>query len=189
MGLIVIFISIFAISAILTTANSIASSSISREGKHFPFMKYIPLKYKTQLNIKALASIIISFGFNFTYLCIVCYFMNAPFIDFIIFTIVSLLSCLFFTYLGIYLDTINPKLVWEDELNALRGNENTFFSMAISMIIAVIIGVGIYYFGRIVLIPITILKVMLIILLAMGTILIYYKVMNKGIRNIEDIEI
>lgn len=189
LGLIVIFISIFAISAILTTANSIASSSISREGKHFPFMKYIPLEYKTQLNIKALASIIISFGFNFTYLCIVCYFMNAPFIDFIIFTIVSLLSCLFFTYLGIYLDTINPKLVWEDELNALRGNENTFFSMAISMIIAVIIGVGIYYFGRIVLIPITILKVMLIILLAMGTILIYYKVMNKGIRNIEDIEI
>ena len=61
--------------------------------------------------------------------------------------------------------------------------------MAISMIIAVIIGAGIYYFGRIVLIPITILKVMLIILLAMGTILIYYKVMNKGIRNIEDIEI
>ena len=189
LGLLVIFISIFAISAILTTANSIASSSISREGKHFPFMKYIPLEYKTQINIKALTSAIISFGFNFIYLCIICYFIEAPWIDYIVFMIISLLSCLFFTYLGIYLDTINPKLVWEDELNALRGNENTFFSMAISMIIVVIIGAGIYYFNRVVLVPLTILKVMLLILLAMSTILIYYKVMNKGIRNIEDIEI
>ena len=152
-------------------------------------MKYIPLEYKTQINIKALTSAIISFGFNFIYLCIICYFIEAPWIDYIVFMIISLLSCLFFTYLGIYLDTINPKLVWEDELNALRGNENTFFSMAISMIIVVIIGAGIYYFNRVVLVPLTILKVMLLILLAMSTILIYYKVMNKGIRNIEDIEI
>ena len=87
-------------------------------------MKYIPVEYKTQLNIKALISIIISFGFNFIYLLIICYFLEATFMDFIVFTVVSLLSCIFFTYLGIYLDTVNPKLVWEDELNALRGNEN-----------------------------------------------------------------
>ena len=189
LGVLVIFISIFAISAILTTANSIASSSISREGKHFSFMKYIPIDYKTQLNIKALISIIISFGFNFIYLLIICYFIEASFIDFLVFTIVSLLSSIFFTYLGIYLDTINPKLIWEDELNALRGNENTFFSMAISMIIAAILGGGIYYLNRVELIPLSILKTMLIILLAMGAILIYYKVMNKGIKNIEEVEI
>ena len=109
--------------------------------------------------------------------------------DFIVFTAVSLLSCIFFTYLGIYLDTVNPKLVWEDELNALRGNENTFFSMAISMIIAVVLGGGIYYLNKVVLIPLSILKGMLIILLLMASILIYYKVMSKGIENIEEIEI
>ena len=189
LGLLVVFISIFAISAILTTANSIASSSISREGKHFPFMKYIPMDYKTQLNIKTLISIIISFGFNFIYLLIICYFLEASFIDFLVFTLVSFLSCVFFTYLGIYLDTINPKLIWEDELNALRGNENTFFSMAISMIIATILGGGIYYLNKVVLIPLSILKTMLIIILFLGTILIYYKVMNKGIKNIEEVEI
>lgn len=189
LGLLVVFIAIFAISAILTTANSIASSSISREGHHLPFMKYIPVEYKTQLNIKALISIIISFGFNFIYLLIICYFLEATFMDFIVFTVVSLLSCIFFTYLGIYLDTVNPKLVWEDELNALRGNENTFFSMAISMIIAVVLGGGIYYLNKVVLIPLSILKGMLIILLLMASILIYYKVMSKGIENIEEIEI
>ena len=189
LGLLVIFISIFAISAILTTANSIASSSISREGKHFQFMKYIPINYKTQLNIKALVSIIISFGFNFVYLLIISYYLEATLIDFLIFTLVSLLSCIFFTYLGIYLDTINPKLIWEDELNALRGNENTFFSMAISMIIAVILGGGIYYLNKVVLIPLSILKGMLIVILLMGSILMYYKVMNQGIKNIEEVEI
>ena len=189
LGLLVVFISIFSISAILTTANSIASSSISREGHHLSFMKYIPVEYKTQLNIKALISIIISFGFNFIYLLIICYFLEARFMDFIVFAVVSLLSCIFFTYLGIYLDTINPKLIWEDELNALRGNENTFFSMAISMIIAATLGGGIYYLNRVVLIPSSILKGMLIILLLMSSILIYYKVMSKGIENIEEIEI
>ena len=147
------------------------------------------MDYKTQLNIKTLISIIISFGFNFIYLLIICYFLEASFIDFLVFTLVSFLSCVFFTYLGIYLDTINPKLIWEDELNALRGNENTFFSMAISMIIATILGGGIYYLNKVVLIPLSILKTMLIIILFMGTILIYYKVMNKGIKNIEEVEI
>lgn len=189
LGLLVVFISVFAISAILTTSNSIASSSISREGKHFPFMKYIPVDYKTQINIKAATSIIVSFGFNLVYLLIICYFLEAGFIDFLVFTLVSFLSCVFFTYLGISLDTINPKLIWEDELNSLRGNENTFFSMAISMIIAVVLGGGIYYLNRVILIPLSILKVMLIILLLMGMILIYHKVMTKGIENIEEVEI
>lgn len=189
LGLLVVFISVFIISAILTTANSIASSSISREGKHFPFMKYIPISYRTQVNIKAVISIMISFGFNFIYLLFICYYLKATLVEFLIFTTVSLLSCVFFTYLGIYLDTINPKLIWEDELNALRGNQNTFFSMAISMIITAILGGGIYYLNKVILIPLFILKGMLIVLLITGSILIYYKVMNKGIKNIEEIEI
>lgn len=189
LGLLVVFISVFVISAILTTANSIASSSISREGKHFPFMKYIPINYKTQLNIKALVSIIISYSFNFIYLLIISYYLETTFLDFLTFVTVSLLSCIFFTYLGIYLDTINPKLIWEDELNALRGNENTFFSMAISMIIATVLGGGIYYLNKVILIPLSILKVMLIVILLMASVLIYYKVMNKGIKNIKEVEI
>lgn len=189
LGLLVVFISVFAISAILTTANSIASSSISREGKHFPFMKYIPMDYKTQLNIKALVSIIISFGFNFIYLLIISYYLKATFIDFMVFSLITLLSSIFFTYLGIYLDTINPKLIWEDELNALRGNENTFFSMAISMIIAAVLSGGIYYLNKVVLIPLVILKIVLISLLLIGSVLMYCKVMNKGIKNITEVEI
>ena len=189
LALLVVWIAIFAISAIITTANSIASSSISREGHHIAFMKFIPINYKTQINIKAFVSILISFGFNFIYLIIISVLLQASALDTLSFITVSLLSCTFFTYLGIYLDTINPKLVWEDELNCLRGNENTFFSMAISMIIAIVIGGGTYYLNRVIDYPLTLLKGMLIIILVMANILIYYKVMNKGIKNIKEIEI
>ena len=120
---------------------------------------------------------------------IISYYLETTFLDFLTFVTVSLLSCIFFTYLGIYLDTINPKLIWEDELNALRGNENTFFSMAISMIIATVLGGGIYYLNKVILIPLSILKVMLIVILLMASVLIYYKVMNKGIKNIKEVEI
>ena len=61
--------------------------------------------------------------------------------------------------------------------------------MAISMIIAVILGGGIYYLNKVVLIPLSILKGMLIVILLMGSILMYYKVMNQGIKNIEEVEI
>ena len=61
--------------------------------------------------------------------------------------------------------------------------------MAISMIIAAILGGGIYYLNRVALIPLSMLKGMLIIILLMGSILIYYKVMNQGIKNIEEVEI
>ena len=61
--------------------------------------------------------------------------------------------------------------------------------MAISIIIATILGGGIYYLNRVVLIPLSILKGMLIIILLMGSILIYYKVMNKGTKNMEEVEI
>ena len=43
--------------------------------------------------------------------------------------------------------------------------------------------------SRVVLIPLSMLKGMLIIILLMGSILIYYKVMNKGTKNIEEVEI
>lgn len=189
LAIVVIVISIFAISTILTTSNSIASSSITREGKHFSFMKYIPMSYKEQLNIKAMVSIIVSFMFNFTYLIIISYFLKASAIDLLLFIVIALGTTIFFTYLGIYLDTINPKLIWEDELNALRGNENTFFSMAISLIIAILAGGIIYYSNQVLLIPVWMLELMLIIVLAMGSILIYYKTMAKGIENIKEIEI
>ena len=41
---------------------------------------------------------------------------------------------MFISCLGIWLDSMHPKLVWEDELNALRGNLNVFYNMAFAIL-------------------------------------------------------
>ena len=49
--------------------------------------------------------------------------------------ILSLLSVTFVSYFGIFMDSVNPKLIWDDELNALRGNYNIFFNMALAILL------------------------------------------------------
>ena len=51
----------------------------------------------------------------------------------IIYVILSVIAILIISYIGIYIDSIQPKLVWEDELGSLRENYNTFFTMAIAI--------------------------------------------------------
>ena len=59
----------------------------------------------------------------------------------------SFTGVFFITYLGIVLDSIQPKLIWDDEINALRGNVNVFFNMAFAIFAIVFfsgLGLGLY---------------------------------------------
>lgn len=42
------------------------------------------------------------------------------------------------------MDSINPKLVWDDEVNALRGNYNIFYNMALSILLVAVLCVIAY---------------------------------------------
>lgn len=103
-------------------------------------MRYIPVTLRVQLNAKALTSIIISGSVMVLYVIafnIYCAILADSFNPFVFIVIplihilLSLICVVFVTYLGIFLDTINPKLVWDDEINALRGNYNTVINAAI----------------------------------------------------------
>lgn len=137
-GLIFVFCA-SGISVLITAANSIASSSITREGSHFAFMKYIPVPFMTQINIKASVAILIS-GLGMILYVIIAGIIFSLNTIFIVFTcLISLLSVIFASYFGIYMDSINPKLVWDDELNALRGNYNIFYNMALSILLVAVL--------------------------------------------------
>ena len=45
-----------------------------------------------------------------------------------------------------YIDSIQPKLIWDDENNALRENYNTFISMGIAILIFGITCGGTYFY-------------------------------------------
>ena len=118
-------------------------SFFTREGDHFSFIKYAPVSYRTQIGIKAGVSLVysgITVAVTIIVLCI-CMHINVP--SAIYFIVIGFLSVVCCTYIGLWLDATHPKLNWEDEYGALRGNLNAFFNMAIAILVSMILcGVG-----------------------------------------------
>ena len=168
-----------ALSVLVTAANSIASSAITREGKHFAFMKYIPLPYMTQINIKAFISILVSGIGMLLYVVAASIYLNIGLKLMLLCCLVSLLSVMFASYFGIFMDSVNPKLVWDNELNALRGNYNIFFNMALAILLEGATCAGAYfafkYTGIGSLMIIIILVILLMLLTSLSYLLCYYK--------------
>ena len=130
---------IAAISILITAAGSIPASAITREGNSFIFMKYIPLSIRTQINIKAGMSVLLTQSVMTVYIIFMGIVFHLHIVNIIYYILVSLAGVIFVTYMGIVLDTVNPKLLWDDEINALRGNSTVFFCMAYAMIIVALI--------------------------------------------------
>lgn len=129
---------VVAISFFVTSMNSIAATSFSRDGAHFSFIKYVPIDYKKQVRIKAAVGIVYSGITVLVSIIVLCAFMGVSPLMGIYFCIIGLLSVVCCTYIGIMLDSTHPKLTWEDEYGALRGNLNAFFNMAISILFAAV---------------------------------------------------
>lgn len=136
---------IVGVSIIVPALNSIASSSFSREGSSFYFMKYIPVKYGLQWTIKVITSFIVCFiGINV--LSLIFYLIiRLSIIKIIYLIIVSALCILFVSLLGVLIDSIQPKLIWDDEANSLRENYNTFMVMGFALLISVLLIFGMYF--------------------------------------------
>ena len=193
----IITVSAVVISALVTAINSIASSSISREGKHFQFMRYIPVGLRTQINAKALASIIISgsvmvlYVIAFNVYCAILATTFNPFVFIVtplIHIALSLICVVFVTYLGIFLDTINPKLVWDDEINALRGNYNTVINAAIIIAITAAICTISLVLLWIFSVEPAIINLGLVIVMCVLAVAAQKVCLKKGVANLEQIE-
>ncbi len=185
-GILLIFVT--AITIIMTAMNSLGSNAFSREGKKFDFIKYIPVPVKDQWNAKALLSILISTFSVVLYVIVFGIYAAVPILHILIFVVLSLLASVMVTYLGMIMDSMRPKLVWDDELSALRENENTFFSMALAIGIAALIG-GVQFVLYKVCglgVPLTGLVTALILLACDA--LLYHRAMTKGIENILNFE-
>lgn len=175
------------ITVLVTAANSIASTGITREGKNYTFMKQIPVCYHTQLNVKALVSILVSGSVMVIYIIAAAIFLEVSNLTSWFYIVISLLEVVFITYFGLYLDTINPKLFWDDELNALRGNANVFFNMAYAMILSAIFTVAMIVIYRFTKIPLRMMEVILLIVLVIADIIMYRLCITKGKDNIEQL--
>ncbi len=179
---------IVGISVIVAAINSLSSNAISREGKHFSFMKYIPVSYWTQWNVKAFVGIVFPATGVLVFFLPVCIILQIPILHIILFTLLSVMSITFVAYMGIYIDSIQPKLIWDDEMSALRENYNTFFSMAISIAFTVVVCVGGFFLFCNTKISLAMTAFILILILAIANLIVLLLTRKSGIRNIQEQE-
>lgn len=179
---------IVGISVIVAAINSLSSNAISREGKHFSFMKYIPVPYFTQWNAKAFIGIIFPLiGVNIFFIP-ACMVLKIPVIHIVFYFLLSLMSICFISYMGIYIDSIQPKLIWDDEMSALRENYNTFFSMAVAIAFAAVVCIGGFFLFCNTKISIGFVWIILVLILAAANLIILFLTLHSGVRNLEEQE-
>lgn len=179
---------VFGVSVILTSLNCLASSAVTREGRHFEVMKYMPVDLMTQLNAKALVSIVISGAGLIVYIITAFAVLGVNFTFTVYAVLLSILAVLYSTYLGIYIDTMNPKLVWEDEVNALRGNYHVFYNMALELITTGAVcaaSIGLFKLGFL---PVAVIQSLILMLAAFLSVRFYIVCKNKGVRNLKKLE-
>ena len=143
----ILTIAIIAISFIATALNSLASTAITREGRHIDLLKFIPVPYETQLLAKASVCVIFTLPSLILTDIIICIYMRTWFLTGILYAIYMFLAHLISVAVGMMLDSNSPYREWDDEYSALRGNLNVFFNMAIMMlltVVTVILGIVIY---------------------------------------------
>lgn len=179
---------IVGLSVIMAAINSLSSNAISREGKHFAFMKYIPVDYFSQWHAKAAIGILFPFVGIMVFFIPICIILQMPVLHILFYILLSLLSIFFISYMGIYIDSIQPKLIWDDEMSSLRENYNTFFSMAIAIGFVLVVCVGGFFLFCNTKISIAFVGILLTVILLFANILIFILTARSGVKNIEEQE-
>ncbi|MCR5542903.1 MAG: hypothetical protein K6F55_02050 [Eubacterium sp.] len=135
----IMLIIVIAISFIATALNSIASTAFTREGQHLSLIKFIPVPFKTQLSAKAAVSFIFTYPALLATNIIICYYMKTSVVIGVLYALLMLLAHIISIMIGMMMDSNSPYIEWDDEYSALRGNLNTFFNMAIMMVLSVVV--------------------------------------------------
>lgn len=180
----VLFIFFVSIAIIMTSMNALGSNAFSREGQGIVFMKYIPVNYKIQWNVKAMVSILVSVLGTVPFTVLFCAYIRMNIVYMLLCGLLQILACVFVTYLGMLLDSIHPKLMWTDVLTSLRENYNTFFCMAISILITILFGVLFYFLYQKMQINIVVLGFIWLAIFLIMDYGIYKRCMSAGIENL-----
>lgn len=135
---------VIGVAFIASSMNSVASTAFTREGAHLSLVKYIPVSYKKQLQAKGIIAILVSGLPLLLTLILAAVYMELPAWLVLYYAVMILLIVFCTTSLGLVLDSTKPHSDWDDEYSALRGNLNTFFHMAVTMLVAAFLG-GVFF--------------------------------------------
>ena len=173
-----------AITMLMGSMNCLGSNAFSREGRHFEAIHSFPIPLSVQWNAKGYLGTIVTAAGTAPFFLFFGIYAGLPLHHILLQVLLSLAASFGITYMGMFLDSINPKLAWEDALTALRENYNTFFCMAIALGIAAgIAGVGILLYA-VLSVPVAAIGLILLVAILCFDFLIYRKCMGRGLENI-----
>jgi len=138
-------------SAFVSSANAIASTAISREGKTLYFTKYIPVSMSKQLTAKAMSGILLS-GIGVLFMSAMAVYMGAGIFTAVIAFVLGIVITVASSFAGLLIDAARPKLSWMNEQQAIKQNMNVMLHMLLGMIVAaaVIVPVALAGFSEII---------------------------------------
>ena len=173
---------ILAVTMVTAAMNCLGSDAFSREGKGFDYIKFIPVSYRLQWNVKTAAAMVWTLAGTVPFFAFFVIYAGFDILTGMLAVIMVCAAAFFVTELGMLLDSLNPKLFWLDALSALRENYNTVFCMGITIVTCALMILGMY------LIPSPVISALATLLVfSAADVMLYITAMNAGIRNIKQV--
>jgi len=179
----VIFAVAFGISVFAASANAIAASSISREGKNLYITKFLPMSYISQIVAKALSGVFFSTISAIVIAIVAAILLKLNLAVTIFIVIAGIAGTLFISFAGVMVDLLNPKLDWDSEQKAVKQNFNVVINTLIGLVFGGLIA-ALVIFADLALVPAFLLITGVFGLLSYG---MYYLLSTKGVKLLENI--
>ena len=140
---------LFAILYFMTSVNTTALSSFSREGKTLFTLKYLPINFDDIIKAKLLIAVLS----NLLPLALatvgVTFLMRTSLFQTVILFVFMLVALVFSSLMFLLFDMINPRLNWDSEQQAMKGGIAQAVLSIGNMLIAVGIGVAAWFISSI----------------------------------------
>lgn len=165
----------FSLTLLMSAMSSVASTALSREGERMEFYKSLPINMLLIINAKILIGIGVSLFLPTIILLILALTLWPKMIIIFIALITILITATFTSVFDITFDVYKPKLIWDNETQAIKQNFITIIPIFSSFLI---IGLLIYIFIKFSNFPLLVSVSILILFLTLS-ILIYKIVIKK----------
>ncbi len=109
--------------------NQLPATAVSREGRHYPLSLSLPVRQSVRLTAKLLVSLVLNLLSMLILLVPVLFFLPLPLHGLLAAFGLAFLLSVFPAAFCLYMDARRPKLNWMTEIDALKKNFNSYFSL------------------------------------------------------------
>ena len=171
--------------AFLGSATSITCTSLSRDAKHLGYLKTLPVSPKLYLGAKLLHGMLFGLIGSLVAAAIGMFLfqIDEPLVLLVLgasFMLSALLNLL-----GLYIDTLNPQLRWENPVAAMKQNINAVVMMLLEMFLLAGMGVAAFFWVH----TIGLLLIIMVLLPLLLAFLLFALYFPWGERRLETLEL